>query len=206
MKKLVFVIVFFVSFFSANCFGKGKITVREIYYQVNEKGEVNDRKKIQDRTLEFNLNRGCTRISGNIHRGSSLYVPNEDLYDIRAITKRSDKATLVYDDKERLIECTENKDNASSVKYYFSYNKYDDVAEIKLVQENGDGTSYDQQTTTLEYLYFCDVPNLQPKDKDLKKYYDFGLITSEQGCTWMRRTVKKDGAIVQHAERKYVID
>jgi len=202
MKKLVFAIGFFVSFFSFNCFGKDKITVREIYYQVNDNGEVNDRKIIQDRTIEFSLNRGSTKISSNIRRGNSTYVPNEELYDIRAITKRSDKATLVYDDKERLIECTENKDNASSVKYYFSYNKYDDLAEIKSVQVNSDGASSDLQTVTIEYFYFCDVPVIKPGKKELKKYYDFGLISSEQGCNWMLRTVKKDGVIVQHAERK----
>ena len=205
MKKLVFAISFLVSL-SVNCFGKDKITVREIYYQVSEDGEVNDRKIIQDRTLEFNLNRGSTRISSNIRRGNSTYVPNEELYNIRSITKKSDKETLVYDDKKRLIECTEHKDNASSIKYHISYNKYDDPAEIKSVQENSDGTSSERQTVTIEYLYFCDVPNLKPTEKELKKYYGCGVISSEQGCNWMRRTVKKDGMIVQHTERKYKID
>ena len=134
--------------------------------------------------------------------GNSLYVPNEELYDVRTITKRSDKATLVYDDNEYLIECAEMKDNISSVKYYFSYNKYDDLAEIRSVLVNSDGTTSDLQTITIEYFYFCDVPVIKPGKKQLKRYYDFGLISSEQGCNWMLRTVKKDGIIIQHAERK----
>ena len=206
MKKLVFAISFLVSLLSVNCFGKDKITVREIYYQVSEDGEVNDRKTIQDRTIEYNLNRGATKISNNKWLGNSTYVPNEELYKLRLITKRSDKETLVYDDRKRLIECTEHKDNASSIKYYISYNKYDDPSEIKSVLENNDGTSSDLQTVTIEYFYFCDVPNLKPKDKELERYYRFGIIASEQGCNWMRRTVKKDGITVQHAERKYTID
>ena len=203
MKKLVFAISFLVSFFSVNCFGKDKITVREIYYQVNDKGEVNDRKIIQDRSIEFSLNRGATKISSNKWLGNSLIVPNEELYDLRKIYNRSDKQTLVYDDNKRLIECTEQKDNSSTIKYYISYNKYDDPAEIKYVLENSDGTFSDMQTITIEYFYFCDVPNLKPTEKDIKRYYKFGIIPSEQGCNWMLRTVKKDGLIVQHAERKY---
>jgi len=206
MKKLVFAISFLVSLLSVNCFGKDKITVREIYYQVSESGEVNDRKIIQDRSIEFNLNRGATKISSNKWLGNSLYVPDEELYELRLITKRSDKETLVYDDRKRLIECTEHKDNSSSIKYYISYNKYDDPAEIKYVLDNNDGTSSDLQTVTIEYFYFCDVPNLKPKEKELEKFYSCGVIPSEQGCNWMRRTVKKDGIIVQHAERKYKID
>ena len=203
MKKLVFTISLCVSLLSFNCFGKDKITVREIYYQVSEDDEVNDRKIIQDRTIEFNLNRGRTRISSNIRLGNSLYVPNEDIYDLRIITNRSASTSLVYDDRKRLIECKEKNDNGSSIKYNISYNKYDDPVEIKSMLENNDGTSSHLQTVTIEYFYFCDVPNLKPKDKELKMYFSYGIISSEQGCYWMRRTVKKDGIIVQHAERKY---
>ena len=202
MKKLVFAISFLVSLLSVNCFGKDKITIREIYYQVSDDGEVNDRKNIQDRTIEYNLNRGATKISSNKWLGNSLYVPNEELYDLLDIFLRSDKETLVYDDSKRLIECTEHKDN-SSIKYYISYNKYDDPAEIKYMLENSNGTFSDMQTITIEYFYFCDVPNLKPTENVIKMYYKFGIIPSEQGCYWMRRTVKKDGVIVQHAERKY---
>ena len=203
MKKLVFAISFLVSLLSVNCFGQDKITVREIYYQVSEDGEVNDRKTIQDRTIEYNLNRGATKISSNIQRGNSTYVPNEELYDLRKISNRSDKETMVYDENKRLIECTEYKDNSSTIKYYISYNQYDDLAEIKYVLENNDGTSSDMQTVTIEYFYYCDMPVLKPTGILLKKYYKFGIIPSEQGCFWMLRTVKKDGIIVQHAERKY---
>ena len=203
MKKLVFAISFLVSLLSVNCFGQDKITVREIYYQVSKDGEVNDRKTIQDRTIEYNLNRGATKISSNITRGNSIYVPNEDLYDLRKISNRSDKQTLVYDDNKRLIECTEHKDNSSTIKYYISYNKYDDPAEIKYMLENSDGTFSDMQTVTIEYFYFCDMPVIKPMEKEIKRYYKFGIIPSEQGCNWMLRTVKKDGLIVQHAERKY---
>jgi hypothetical protein len=203
MRKLVFAISFLVSLLSVNCFGKEKITVREIYYQVSEDGEVNDRKTIQDLNIEYNLNRGATKISNNKWLGNSSYIPNVDLYDLRKISNRSDKQTLVYDDNKRLIECTEHKDNSSTIKCYISYNQYDDPAEIKYVLENSDGTSSDIQTITIEYFYFCDVPSLKPTEKDIKRYYKFGIIPSEQGCNWMLRTVKKDGIIVQHAERKY---
>ena len=203
MKKFVFVISFLVSFLSVNCLGKDKITVREIYYHVSENGEVNDRKIIQDRILEFSLNRGLTKISNNNHSISSLDIPNEGIYDLRSITKRSEKSTLVYDDRKRLIECTEHKDNVSSIKYCISYNQYDDPVEIKSVLENNDGTPSHLQTVTIEYFYFCDVPNLKPRDKDLKEYFDSGVISSERGCNWMLRTIKKDGIRVQHAERKY---
>ena len=203
MKKIVFAISFLVSFFAVNCFGQDKIMVREIYYQVSEDGEVNDRKTIQDRTIEFNLKRGATRISSNIHRGNSSYVPNEEIIDIRLITNRSDKATLVYDDRQFLIECMEHKDDSSSIRHYISYNNYSDPTEIRSVSENHDGTTTDLQTVTIEYFYYCDVPNLEPKDRELKIYYNYGIILSEGGCIWLRRTIKRDGVTVQHAERKY---
>lgn len=204
MKNLAFIISFLISCISYTACGqKSKMSVREIYYQVSENGEVNERKTLGERNLIFANDRGVIHIE---YRGGfrhNLESRDVDFYSVNSISKRSIKETMVYDDNKRLIECMEQIDSLVTVKNQISYNSYDDPVEIKSVLENSDGVSDLLSVITFEYFYFCDVPCLKPAGKEIDKYYKLGVIPSGRGCPWMLRTIKKDGVTIQHAERKY---
>lgn len=204
MKKLVFAISFFMLCVSYNAYGqKHKVSVREIYYQVSDNGEVNERKTLGEQDLVFAKGRGLIHIEYRAGFRHDLEAREVDFYTVGSITKRSKKETRVYDDNKRLVKCTEQTDSLATVNYQISYNPYDDPIEIKSVRENSDGTSSILPTITIEYFYFCEMPPIKPSEKEIDKYYKCGVIPSERGCPWMLRTLKKDGVTIQHAERKY---
>ncbi len=201
MKKLVFTISFLVSMFAVTCYGQGEVSLREIYYQVDEKGNINERKTLGERALVYSPDRGMTKIE---YRGGfrhHLDIRDVDVYNVKRAV--SEKLAPVYDEQKRLVEYREFADSVSWIKYFISYNQYDDPVELKSVFEKEDGSVFVLPTITFKYFYFCDVPLLKPGDKELDNYRRVGLISSEQGCPWMLRTVNKDGVTVQHAERKY---
>lgn len=205
MKKLVFAIVFIISFFSFSCVGqKNKMSVREIYYSVDEQGIVNERRMIGERLLVFTRERGATQIKYHGGFRHDLESREVDSYDVfRTIPNKSEKETRVYDDHSRLVACVERVDDVSSIKYTISYNQYDDPIEIKSVRDNSDGITVSLPTITFNYFYFCDVPTLEYEDKEIAHYHQLRIVPSERGCPWMLRTIKKDGIIIQHVERKY---
>lgn len=203
MKKLVFVISFLISMSSIICCGQGKVSVKEIFYRVDENGRINERKTLGKRTLVYAAGRGLIQIefNGGFRRNSDLR--DVDVYNIvGSPSAKIEKLTPVYDEQKRLIEYTESVDSGF-IKRFVTYNQYGDPIEIKSMLENEDGSVSALSTVTFDYFYFCDVLNLKPQDKELDKYYRLGIILSKQGCPWMLRTIKKDGVPIQHAERKY---
>lgn len=194
MKKSVFVIGFLLPLFSFCCYAQQKMAVREIYYHVDENGNINERKILGERNLTFTRGRGLTQVS--YHSGFRFGRANRevDIYNVDYISRKSGESTRVFDDRARLVECT-----VDSVTYSFSYNRYDDPVEIRWKYNREDRLS----TVTFDYFYFCDVDCLKPKDKERDRYYRLGITPSGQGCPWMLRTIKKDGVTVQYAERKY---
>jgi len=203
MRKLIVAIVFCISLFSLHCFGQNEITVREIFYQVDEDGTIHVRKTLGERVLVYIGGRGLTRIEyeGGFRRNE--VNRNVDVYDI-SLSKslKINMSESIFDERKRLVECTEQSSNSTCIKHFIRYNQYDDPVEIKSVINNGNGESTCLSTVTFEYIYFCDYPLLKLPDAQLNIYHNAGFISSKQGCPWMLRTIKKDGVTVQHAERK----
>ena len=197
MKKFLCVIGFFALFITTNACAQREIVVKEIYYFIDNDGKIDKSKKIKEREMTFHKERGCIRIENKNDFRKRTHDYDADMYKLQ-IPANSDK---IYDENGRIIGYSEQADSVTHIKYAITYNEYDDPVEIKSVHEvNGENTT--TSTLSFEYFYLGDIYHANA-EKDNKKYFKLGIITSEKGCPWLLRTIKKDSFTVEFAERKY---
>lgn len=195
MKKLVFLSALLL--FSVCQITAQKLRIKEYYYSVNADGEVDRKKVIEKRQLIYDKKRGLISVENlsgfNRNIGGDL---QSDLYYNLPQIKSGDN-NYKFDDKNRIVEHIEKIDGGVFIKHNYKYNNWGDLVEDKCTTVDNSGKTLSESTLSYEYVYLDDFTYAKKDNKDYisgtKHNYD---------STWVLRTIKKNGVIVQYTERK----
>lgn len=197
MKKVIcFILTLSLLFIANETSAQKKSIVKEFYYAVNEKGEIDKKSILQKRELIFHKDRRLITINNLYDSSTTTAEPQADLY-YSLSTIKCYSNNCKYDDNNRVIEyCDIQKDN-NIVSHSYKYNDWGDLIEDRYVVTNKSEETKSKTVLSYEYVYLDDFNYLEADGKSF-----ISGSKTDYSSSWVLRTIKKDGTIVQYTERK----
>ncbi|MCD7901431.1 MAG: hypothetical protein LUH22_16680 [Bacteroides sp.] len=168
-------------------------SIEEFYFFVNEKGEIDKEKVTEKRKLVYHKELGYHPVNTG-KKKNSQESQADAYYKLPEIEHQ--KVGCLYDDNQKVIEYTEQIDDHQQIRHVYTYNDRGDLLEDRstMIENN---ISSQESVLTYEYFYLDDFEYATKKGK---KY--IAGMKRNSATSWVLRTIKKDGVVVQFTERK----